>query len=214
MFSDALLARRVFRTRTIRRFAMATLFLAAVALPLQESCFSDEPSEPDASGSILDKLEMPSNLELTEVTLTDMLANLEEKIGDSIHLDRRALAEEGIELNDQTIDHVRPGKMKLASLLDMTLRSFGLDWLVEDEALIVTTQEAAQKTMLRPYDVRELAKNDEANVHELAKVVARAMELEEKQVLPFRQVLIVRASFRKHRQLQAFLSELDAALSD
>ena len=93
---------------------------------------------------IEEALQSPTEFDFVEVRLTEAIDYLKDLHGIEIQLDPYALASEGLG-TDLLITRQLKG-ISLRSALRLTLRDFDLTYVVQDEVLLVTTQERARNT--------------------------------------------------------------------
>lgn len=93
---------------------------------------------------IEDALQLPTEVDFVEVPLTDAIEYLKDLHGIEIQLDRYALAEDGLR-TDIPITRGFKG-ISLRSALRVILADFDLTYVVQDDVLLITTQERARNT--------------------------------------------------------------------
>ncbi|MHC4179275.1 MAG: hypothetical protein ACYSWU_17315, partial [Planctomycetota bacterium] len=96
-----------------------------------------------AEQKIEEELEKPSQLEVIETPLQDVVDFLKEKHKIEIQIDRKALDDVGLDPSTIPISKNLKG-LSLRSALRLTLRDLDLAYLVEDEVLLITTPEEAE----------------------------------------------------------------------
>jgi hypothetical protein len=82
-------------------------------------------------------------LDYAEVPLQDVVSNLSDDYGIPIQLDKSALEEAGIGTDSQVT--VTLHNITLRSALKLMLRTFQLTWTIQDEVLMITTKDNAEK---------------------------------------------------------------------
>jgi hypothetical protein len=97
-----------------------------------------------------------SGLDFTEQPLQDVVSQLQEDYGIPIKLDTRALDENGIQSDSVVSCNLH--RISLQAALRLMLHNLDLAYVIEDEALLITTKDAADKKLFTcVYDVRDLA---------------------------------------------------------
>ena len=100
-------------------------------------------------------LEEPAELEVVEAPLTDVIEYLKVKHDIEIQLDNHCLQEAGVATDTQITRSLR--NLSLRSALNLVLRDIGLDFVIRDEVLLITTKETAGKLLeTRIYWVHDL----------------------------------------------------------
>jgi hypothetical protein len=84
-----------------------------------------------------------TGLDYTDQPIQDVVTQLSDEYGIHIQVDKRALEEAGIG-TDSAIN-VSLHNISLRSALRLTLRTVQLTWIIQDEVLMITTKEAAEK---------------------------------------------------------------------
>jgi hypothetical protein len=82
-------------------------------------------------------------LSYSDRSLEDVVTNISEEYGIDIRLDRTALEEAGIGTDSPVTNSLK--NVSLRSALKLILRNLQLTWIIEDEVLMITTNEAANK---------------------------------------------------------------------
>lgn len=104
---------------------------------------------------ILAALERPANLEFVDTPLTDVMAFLADQFKIPIFIDQRAIAENNVPADSPVTMNIKG--IKLRSALGLMLGQLNLDWAIRNEVLLVTSPEAAAKSLvIRTYDVADL----------------------------------------------------------
>ena len=113
-----------------------------------------EKTSPEAA--IRRALETRVRVEFDEVSLQDMCGAIGKQLGIPVVLDRRALDDEGLDL--ETPVSCSMNNARLRSFLDLMLSYNDLTWTIHREVLLITTTSAAQEMLeTRVYDVTDLA---------------------------------------------------------
>jgi hypothetical protein len=86
-----------------------------------------------------------TGLDYTDQPLQDVVTQLSDEYGIIIQLDKTALEEAGIGTDSKVSVSLR--NISLRSALRLTLRTLQLTWIVQDEVLMITTKEAAEKDL-------------------------------------------------------------------
>jgi hypothetical protein len=82
-------------------------------------------------------------LSYSDRSLQDVVTNISDEYGIDIRLDRTALEEAGIGTDSPVTNSLK--NISLRSALKLVLRNLQLTWIIENEVLIITTNEAANK---------------------------------------------------------------------
>ncbi len=124
-------------------------------LPLQHAILRDEKEDDSAETQIIRTLAKPTTVEFLDLPLEDCLTFLKEYHRLNIWINKAALADEGVAL-DQPITLNLAG-VTLESILHLLLEPLQLDWVIQDEVLKITTLSWANKhPETRSYDVHNL----------------------------------------------------------
>lgn len=185
------------------------------------------PSEkemPPGEAKIRAALKKPVDWEFTEKPLVDVLERAEEQAGIQIEIDPRALNDIGVG-TDEPVTCSFKG-ISLESALNLVLRQIDLAWIIEDEVLLVTLPEVAERKLdTVVYDVRVLlvaqgeAFDDdpgaEYDYDGLIEVIKLAVEPGSWDTAggpgaaaAFRGMLVVRHWRQVHEEIQALLRKL------
>lgn len=106
------------------------------------------------------KLNAKINVNFQDTNLEDVLAELRDNAGMNIIVDKRALAEAGVQLNIPMTLNLQAVSRK--TVLKHILREAGLSYSIEDGILIITTPQA-DKLVRRVYQSRTLSANFRPN---------------------------------------------------
>jgi hypothetical protein len=86
-----------------------------------------------------------SGLDYADQPLQDVVTQLQDEYGIPIQLDKTALEEAGIGTDSKV--NVSLHSISLRSALKLTLRTLQLTWIIQDEVLLITTKESAEKDL-------------------------------------------------------------------
>lgn len=101
-------------------------------------------------------LKEPTEFNFVETPLSDVIEYIRKTYGIEVQLDKRALDELGI-ANETPITKKLKG-ISLRSALRLILRDLDMTWVIKDEVLFITTNEAADIILtVETYDVTDLA---------------------------------------------------------
>src|SRR5262249_38911156 len=104
---------------------------------------------------ILKSMDLPTTVNFFEEQLEDAIKYLQEYHNLPLWIDKQALQDEGISL-DQAVTLQLDG-VKFRSVLKLLFEPFQLTWLIEDEVMKITTvNKAADKLQIRVYPVADL----------------------------------------------------------
>jgi hypothetical protein len=186
----------------------------------------DVAANADTNESIRAALASPTQMEFTEMPLLDGVAYLKDFHQIEIQMDEPALQAAGVG-KDTPVTRNLSG-LPLSSSLKLLLEPLGLTYLVRDGVLMITTEAAASKHLeLKVYDVTKSI-GPEVKAAEIAVVLASldqpqmasqlpaapgAVAGPAVRVVPFRNLLIVRASQREHEEIAELFGELKVRLS-
>jgi hypothetical protein len=203
-------------------------FEARSDLPVAASQAGDP--TPRLEAKIRQALKQPAKFDFTETPLRDVIDFLKDQHGIEIQLDSKALEDEAIG-TDAPITRSVDG-VSLAVGLKLLLHDLDLTYVVRDGVMLITTQDAARRMLeLRVYDVGNFVKS-EADADLLAGIletvvsceahgaaprpakpeakIAQAAQAEPSRlsVVPFRNLLLVKASQQDHEQIAQLLAEI------
>ncbi len=91
---------------------------------------------------IIDALDKPTSVNWQNVMLEEVLQELSNQLGENILIDKRSLADLGIDLQRPVT--LRANNLSLRTVLRQVLASYGLTYIVKDEAIQVMTVEKAR----------------------------------------------------------------------
>lgn len=110
-----------------------------------------------------------TGLDVTETPLRQLVDILQDEYGISIVLDKAALTDAGLSIEEPITINLH--NISLKSALRLMLRQHQLTWIVEDEVLLITTPEQAETHLVTcVYDVRDLT-NGGSDAEELEKLI-------------------------------------------
>jgi hypothetical protein len=192
---------------------------------------SKDSPDPEREAAIREALKRPTQMEFTETPLQDAVDFLKDYHGIEIQLDNRALENEDIGSDSPITRHVRG--MSLASALRLLLNDIDATFVVRDGTLLITTRRAAaHMTDLRVYAINELV-GDGVEPVKVAEVLRSALAsgcaVPQDQaaakgpaiadpsptnatMVPFRNLLVIRATLQDHDEIQKLLAEFKAKL--
>lgn len=122
-------------------------------VPLARAILKKE--APSAEEKILAALDKPTSVEFLDLALEDCLTYLKEYHSINVWVDKPAITEEGISL-DQPVT-LKLADVRLESILNLLLEPLQLDWVVQDEVLRITSSAwTYDHPEVRTYDVENL----------------------------------------------------------
>lgn len=120
-----------------------------------------EKSSPEAT--IRRALETRVRANFTESPLNNVCETIEKQLDIPVILDRRALADEG--LDPETPVSCSIHNVRMRAMLDLAFMEIDLEWIIHREVLLITTTAAAQEYLTaRVYDVADLMAVPESNM--------------------------------------------------
>ena len=179
------------------------------------------PASSDAR--VREALASPTRMEFTEMPLIDAVAYLKDFHNIEIQLDNRALEDAGVG-SDTPVTRMLNG-LPLDASLKLLLGEYDLTYLVRDGVLMITTQSEANNYLeLKVYDItKEVAEDAKAaEVGETLALLRQSTLVNPQQgpaapdkftVLPFRNLLIIRASQHDHEALDKLFAEMKSKLA-
>src|SRR5262249_27786355 len=185
-------------------------------LPLKDALLRDEKKKEDsAEAALIEALAKPTTVEFLDLPLEDCLTFLKEYHNIRVWLDRGALTDEGVAL-DQPVTLKLAG-VSLESVLHLLLQPVSLDWVVQDEVLKITTVAWTQKhPETRTYDVHNLidaGHTPEDLIASITKCIEPASWTGKNATAAISHtggILVVRQSQPAHGEIGRLLEELDA----
>lgn len=125
----------------------------ASAEPQRDDEYFPRPSQVERE--ILEALAKPVDVDFQDLALEDCITKLQEQVKIDLWLDRAKITEEGVSL-DQPVTLKMKGR-RLESILNLLLRPVQLNYVIEDDVLKITTDQAAQDTLFtRTYPIGDL----------------------------------------------------------
>lgn len=183
-------------------------------VPLQHAILREEKKEDSAEAAIVEKLTKPTTVEFLDLPLEDCLTFLKDYHNLNVWLDRAALTDEGVAL-DQPITLKLAG-VSLESILHLMLQPVQLEWIIQDEVLKITTASWTNKhPETRTYNVQNLIEGGHTPVELMAsitKCVAPGSWTGKDATAAIAHtggVLVVRQSQPIHGEIARLLEELD-----
>jgi hypothetical protein len=163
-------------------------------------------------GALNKPLEQP--LEFVETPLRDVIDPFRQVTGIDVLIDRRGLADDGVDLDTRITAHV-PAGLPLAAALEMVVRETGLAWIVRNDLLEVTSLERAQdkeRLLVHVHDVADLAENADQLLVDLVQssVAPETWDSAGGQgaIRPDSAALVISQSFQVQRQVAGLLDVL------
>ncbi len=148
-------------------------------------------------------LESPTQLEFVDTPLADALEYVAQQNQITILIDDIALSDVGVP-TDEPINLII-SDVKLESALNLILRNLGLDYIIRDEVLTITTEEVAEGNVdTRVYDIRQLSQISPPELAELIQQTASAPM----HCTPIDGAIVVTHNQRGHRQIVDLLEQL------
>jgi hypothetical protein len=118
-----------------------------------------------AEERIYEALRRPVSVSLKETSLVNLAAAWSKEHKFEIALNHRRLGEIGVD-PAKSLFGLHVSNVSLRSALDLILREHGLSWIIQDEALLITSRDGADETLTtRLYPVADLIAGNPA-VHE------------------------------------------------
>ncbi len=216
------------RLSRLRSFGLFVVLLASVCAV--NSAGAQEPNAaqgaaaptppPAALGEekIRQALTMPATIEFIETPLADVVAFLKDAYNIPIEVEAAALDEVGLSPDVPVTRNLH--EVSLRTALRVILRDLGLTYLVDDEVLLITTQEeAAQRPVTRVYPVTPLLPINATDADDLAQLVRETVLRRgargglQPTVATYGPLLIVRDTEEAHDEVEKFLSRLATGLN-
>ncbi len=120
------------------------------------SCSSATPTPTYMKLSLEDLLSMPTTVKFANATLEQLVDDLRAQYGINIEFDKQAIEKCGIHLTRPFLS-CNLEQVSLKSVLNFLLRQSGLTYVIKDEVVIVTTENAAKgKQITKCYSVTDL----------------------------------------------------------
>lgn len=138
-----------------------------------ELCYCIGDTNADARKKINQALNSPlhpNGLDFVETPLKDVMTQLQEDYAIPIQIDVAALEENGMNLDSQVTVNIH--NVSLQSALRLMLKHLNLTTIYQDECLMITTNDAAEKrTELCVYDVHDVVGDDANELRELTTTI-------------------------------------------
>jgi len=183
-------------------------------LPLSHAILRDEKDDDSTEARIVRTLAKPTTVEFVDLPLEDCISFLKEFHNVNVWLDKGALADAGVAL-DQPVTLKLAG-VTLESVLHLLLEPMELDWIVQDEVLKITTRSWADRhPETRTYDIHNLIEaghQQEDLIAAITKCIAPASWTGKEATAGISHtggVLVIRQSQRVHSDIAHLLEELD-----
>jgi hypothetical protein len=110
--------------------------------------------------ALLKTLNSTLTINLTGVKFEDVIAYLEDKTGQTILVDKQALAD--VQVEYETLVTLKLGKVTVRTALRKLLGDLGLTYIIKEEAIQVTSPQRAKESMVvRAYPVGDLVASTE-----------------------------------------------------
>lgn len=136
---------------------LATAPKAPVASESIQRCHCTDDANPTIE-KIIRALHGPLSgpgLDYTDTPLHEVLLDLQQRSGIPIHIDRAALDEFGVNIDESVTVNFR--NISLGAAMRLMLKELQLTYIIENEVLFVTTHDRAEKSLMTcVYDVRDL----------------------------------------------------------
>lgn len=183
-----------------------------------------KPVEPTADEKAREKLHRPVNVSFAETPLADAIEKIAEATGCQMFLDRRGLAEAGIEADAPV--NIRLQDVPAEMVLGLMLGQLGLDYYIKHGVIVVTTAEKAVADLeVRVYPVQDLIepvgltrRSPDTEASRLTDVIQSSVEPESWQdnggrgtVRHYRGTLVVLQTTKVHQAVERLLAELRQA---
>jgi hypothetical protein len=184
---------------------------------------SDKPRQVHTSDQVREALGTLTRMEFTEMPLIDAVDYLKDHHGIEIQLDHRALEAAGVG-TDTPVTRVLNG-LPLDASLKLLLGEYDLTYLVHDGVLLITTEGAARDYLeLKVYVVSKSngADVNPAEVGETLALLRQSTLANTRQgppapdnftVVPFQNLLIIRAPQHDHEEIEKLFAEIKSKLA-
>ena len=198
-------------TRSRPIFAICSLWLLGTAVYAQS--VEDSLSRSFCRElKIREALDEETTLEFIECPLQDICDYISDSHEISVQIDKRALAEIGLESDVPVTRNLRG--VSLRSALNLILDEHELSWVVRDEVLLITSTAAANaKASVRVHNVADLTGGD--TTHKLAGAIEAVLGGQTPddgppsvRIVPYQHVLIVRGTEQGHREVAELLLQI------
>jgi hypothetical protein len=188
--------------------ALARQAAAQLPLPVETSAPREK-----AEAAIREALREETQFDFMNVPFVEAMEFLEDSHDLLIRYDQVSL--ERAEVEPDTPVSLSLSDVRLQTVLDLLLEPLGLDWVIEDEVLKITTRMRAEATMrVRLYDVSDLAPA-KLTTSQLADTLQAGVAPDSwtqmdgpPSIVSIGRVFVVSQSDRNHRQIGKLLDEL------
>lgn len=124
-----------------------------------QRCYCIDEADSAAVEEIKHALHCPlpeTGLEFTDTPFTQVISDIQDRYAIPIHLDRTAMEELGVSVEEPVTVSLR--NISLQAALRLILRPLNLTYVIEHEVLLITTPDKSEADLLTcVYDVRDLA---------------------------------------------------------
>ena len=160
---------------------------------------------------ILSVLDEPADMDFVETPLKDVVASISIAHKNiPILLDQTSIKDVGVSADTPITFSLMRNSLK--SSMRHMLRQYGLDFVIDNDALVITSVE--RPTTLRKFEVADLLSNG-TSVEKLGEAVRFALprvsadnSVPDGEVMPFESVLLVRSNYHGFANVETFLEEL------
>ncbi|MBX7167131.1 MAG: STN domain-containing protein [Pirellulales bacterium] len=177
----------------------------------------NSPEESAAYARIQAALASPAELNFVETPLSDVFAYLSDRHGIPVKTDQPALDDQGV--SDEVAVTMSVEGVSLRSALRLILAPLNLTFVIEDEVLLVTTEDKAQEyRLVRVYPISDLlTENEDGQTDETCLVDAITSTISPtawdvaggpSSIMFFHGALIVAAQGDVHEKIEQLLSAL------
>lgn len=198
--------------RAVRQFTQAELKSSPVSIRPRYY-----PAEEDAV--VRKALTKVISLHCKELPLNDFVRDMGRTLGIPVHIDERALNEEGVSINEPISQDLED--IPAESIVKITCEPFGLIGLVEDGQLFVTSILAAEeREFTKVHDIRDLSEGDFTSselIDLLVQETSGPWYVESGShlpIIPLNGLLVVRQTERVHNEVEAILADLRKQMAE
>lgn len=129
--------------------------LGAGGLPGAAQAVPGGESPRDSQTTVEKKLQQTLDVHFQDMPLNDVLSYFSEALGVQFYVDRRKCEDAGVDVDIQLTLELK--QIQSATALELLLHEHGLDYMVQDGLIIVSSEEAlAAKREVRVYNCRDL----------------------------------------------------------
>jgi hypothetical protein len=155
-----------------------------------------------------------TKLEFIESPLMDVIDYLQELHGISIQIDQRVLRDRGIDSSTPVTRRIKG--VSLRSALTSILRELDLTFVVRDDVLLITTpDEADYGAYVEVYNIAPLL-DDKHDAKQLVEILKHTIDADREpprcRISSFRDLLVLKAERRDHREVRRLLGVMGTAL--